>query len=352
MNLTNLMEVRRGDRLYTYFRRKGQPLIPLPDLPRDHPDFLAAYIEARRQLPSARDHHTPGTLDALIDACERSERFNAVSAGYRGILTRHFRELRKSAGSVGYRGLRDRHIQFDVNGASSPEDRRKAWRFLCAFGVAAQLLPADPTAGVTAPPRPKTDGHPPWTVGEMAAYRQRWPLGTVPRLAFELLAWTGARISDGVRLGPGMVDHEGVLCFRQAKTGGMAYVPWTCALPPYALRMEPDRDHLMAALAGAPGGHMTFLATAHGRARSDKALGTLIREAAREAEVEKSAHGLRKARAVALAEAGATTHQIGAWTGHESLKEVEHYTLRANRRRAVMGTDQERGVANKVQTRK
>lgn len=41
----------------------------------------------------------------------------------------------------------------------------------------------------------------------------------------------------------------------------------------------------------------------------------------------------------ALAEAGASAHQIAAWTGHESLSEVEDYTRTAARRAAVMGTN-------------
>jgi integrase len=39
-----------------------------------------------------------------------------------------------------------------------------------------------------------------------------------------------------------------------------------------------------------------------------------------------AAHGLRKACATALAEAGATTHEIASVTGHQSLEEVERYT--------------------------
>ena len=37
-------------------------------------------------------------------------------------------------------------------------------------------------------------------------------------------------------------------------------------------------------------------------------------------------HGLRKAAARRLAEAGATPHQIAAVTGHRSLEEIERYT--------------------------
>ncbi|MEP2394810.1 MAG: hypothetical protein ABJH94_22425, partial [Paracoccaceae bacterium] len=46
---------------------------------------------------------------------------------------------------------------------------------------------------------------------------------------------------------------------------------------------------------------------------------------------------LRRARAVILAENGWTPHQIGAWTGHESLAEVSHYTRDANKRSMVVG---------------
>jgi integrase/recombinase XerD len=89
---------------------------------------------------------------------------------------------------------------------------------------------------------------------------------------------------------------------------------------------------------------MTFLATRQGRARSAKSIGNDLAATARKAEVEKSAHGLRKACAKMNAEGGATAHQIGAWTGHESLSEVEHYTRAVDRMRAVMGTERDKNV--------
>src|SRR5262245_41986282 len=49
-----------------------------------------------------------------------------------------------------------------------------------------------------------------------------------------------------------------------------------------------------------------------------------------------SAHGLRKAAARRLAEAGATTHEISAITGHASLKEVARYTEAADRRKLAI----------------
>jgi integrase len=46
-----------------------------------------------------------------------------------------------------------------------------------------------------------------------------------------------------------------------------------------------------------------------------------------------SAHGLRKAAARRLAEAGCTAHEIGAITGHASLTELVRYTKAADQRR-------------------
>ena len=42
---------------------------------------------------------------------------------------------------------------------------------------------------------------------------------------------------------------------------------------------------------------------------------------------------MRKAAARRLAEAGATVHEIGAITGHASLKEIARYTRAADRKR-------------------
>jgi len=46
-----------------------------------------------------------------------------------------------------------------------------------------------------------------------------------------------------------------------------------------------------------------------------------------------SAHGLRKAAARRLAEAGCSAHEIAAITGHATLREVARYTEAADRRK-------------------
>lgn len=46
-----------------------------------------------------------------------------------------------------------------------------------------------------------------------------------------------------------------------------------------------------------------------------------------------SAHGLRKATPTQMVEGGATTREVMAVIGHQSLEEVERYTRAADRRK-------------------
>lgn len=348
VKLTGVMTVKRRGKTYRYLRRRGKKLIPLPgDVPMDHPDFLEAYSKAVRQLPPRGDTAPSGTISALIAVAAASERFKAFGASYRAIMHRHFDAIHERYGHLNARGLRDKFIREDIEQASAKPARHKAWRFLCTVGHEKEILPTDPSRGIKKPVE-TTEGHPPWEQDEIDAFRERWPIGTARRAAFELIYWTGCRISDAVLIGPGMIGRDGILGYRQKKTGDDAYVPWTCPLPAYAEHMDAERQEVLAALRHLEG-HMTFLATAHGRPRSVNGLGNMIREAAREAKVEKSAHGLRKSRAIALAEAGGSSHQIGSWTGHQTLAEIEHYIRKANRRRAVMGTNPDPQCANHVQ---
>lgn len=67
-----------------------------------------------------------------------------------------------------------------------------------------------------------------------------------------------------------------------------------------------------------------------------------------------SAHGLRKACARRLAEAGAAAHEIGAVTGHKTLALVQRYTEAAGREgmadsaieKLIARPDGERNLAN------
>lgn len=333
--LKHIQIVRKGGKVYRYARPPKGQRVKLPDLPADHPDFIAAYQKALAPAPVA-SRAPAGTIAAMVDGYQRSAAYGALGAAYRATMARHLGAIREQAEDALASHLKAADIRADLSPLSPniAAARLKAWRLLCAWGEVNGQIADDPTAGVKRKPVPKTQGYLPWEAEHVAAYRARWPIETPQRLCMEVIFWTGARISDAVLIGDALVGRDGVLAFRQTKTGEMAYVPWTCPLPPFAA----GRDDLHAALAARPARHMTFLATAQGKTRSHKAVGNFISEAAAAASgFDRSAHGLRKARATALAEGGATPHQIASWTGHLSLSEVQHYTEAANRRAAVTG---------------
>ena len=347
MTLKGIKRVRSANgKTYFYVRRRDGPDIRLPDLPTNDPDFLKAYAEARDAPRNVQARFKSGSVGAVFTAVIASEDMHTISAAYRAMIRRHADDIRESYGVAPIRGLERRHVQQDVDGSTAPDHRRKVWRWAVKWAIRNGFLDHDPSERVTLPRKTPTEGHPAWSVDDVAQYRTHWATGTRQRLIMEVLQWSGARISDAVMLGPQHVGPDGVIAYKQQKTGGMAYCPWACTMPDYAQGMSSDRDLMHEALDARADRHLTFLATEYGTTRSAKSIGGVIRSAARDAGILKSAHGLRKYRATQLAHAGATPHQIGAWTGHESLKEIEHYTKSMDRRAAVTGTPVERKVEN------
>jgi integrase len=84
----------------------------------------------------------------------------------------------------------------------------------------------------------------------------------------------------------------------------------------------PFHDRLREALDVSPRKNLSILGT------TSASLGNLMANAIDTAKLPDRCvlHGLRKAAARRLAEAGATPHQIAAVTGHRSLAEIERYT--------------------------
>jgi site-specific recombinase XerD len=85
-----------------------------------------------------------------------------------------------------------------------------------------------------------------------------------------------------------------------------------------------------------------IIATAYGRPFTAPGFGNMMAEAIERAGLPADwrLHGLRKSAGRRLAEAGATTREIMAVLGHESLSEAEHYTREVEQKRlAQAGID-------------
>lgn len=319
--------------------RRGGKLVltPLPDLPHDHPDFIDAWNAARKG--SAPPVIEAGSIASTWRAILASADAREWSPGYHAIINRQARAICTKAGTAKARGVRQEHIRADLDAAGDPVARLKAWRIWGAWCATRGIIAADMTLTLRLKRR-KSVPRPPWTPAHKAAFRARWPIGTVPRAMMELTNWTGARASDAVRLGPQMIRSDGVLEYRQQKTGDIAYVPWSCPLPSWASHLEAERMMMLDAIAPFAG-HLCFVPTKGGKPRSVKAVVQLFQRCCRELQIPVSIHGLRKTRAVELINGGATSHEGAAWTGHQTMKEYEHYARDFDRLRAVLGTAQE-----------
>jgi integrase len=285
-----------------------------------------AAAEAAQKIPVGASRTLPGSLSELAVAYYGSSDFKLLAPitrqTYRNIIDR----FRDQAGALPVAKITSVHVRKWVdNRADRPAAANtflKVLRALTRFGLARQMVKVDPTLGVP-PVKNKTDGHHTWTEAEIKTYEKRWPLGTRERLAFDLLLYTAQRSGDVRQMGRQHI-LDGHMVVRQEKTGQPLEVP--------------IHPRLSESIAAHDSGQLVFVATQHGKPYTARGFGNWFNDSAIEAGLPKgrTAHGLRKAAARRLAEAGATAHQIAAVTGHQTLKEVERYT-RAAAQKALAG---------------
>lgn len=311
---------RHGHRRWR-FRKTGFPTVTLHGEP-GSPQFMAELAQARAQAPLSvgSGKVTPGSFTALCAAYYASAGFKRLrpitQATYRNTLER----FRAKNGERPYAAMRREDVRrFMDQKAETPSAANhllQVLKVLFRFAMDRGLIETDPTHKV----RKLTidgEGFEPWTDAQIAAYRERWPTGTKPRLAFELLYQTSQRRGDVVLMGRQHVKG-GRLVFRQSKTGTEV-----------SIRISPE---LQAELDHVPAGQMVFLQTGFNRPFTAAGFGNWFRDQCDAAGVTGvSAHGLRKAAAREIAEGGGTAHEIMAVTGHKTLAEVDRYTKSAAR---------------------
>jgi integrase len=316
-----------------YFRRAGFKSVALPGLPWS-PEFMEAYEQALAGQPAqvGTDKVKPGTIRALAVSYYNSIAFRTMRLStqsvYRNIIDRFCGEADKQGQSHGDKRAatlqREHIVKLMAARAEKPESAnglRKALRAMMKHAVETGLRADDPTRDVRAV-RVKSDGFHSWTDAEIAQFEKRHPIGSRPRLALALLLYTGQRRSDVVRMGRQHI-RDGVLQVRQAKTGAELAIP-----------VHPELAAIIAATAI---DHLTYLTTQFGQPFTAAGFGNWFREQCDAACLTHcSAHGLRKAAARRLAEAGCTEHEIASITGHASLREITRYTKAADQKRLAV----------------
>lgn len=310
-----------------YFRRPGSPRAVLPGLP-GSAEFMAAYQAAAtgKPAPIGAERTKPGTVSALAVAYYRSAEFvqlaTVTKATYRNVLER----FRAEHGDKPIALLKREHVlKFMDAKADTPAAANallKMLRILMRFALDRGMRGDDPTAGVRRV-RYTSEGFRQWSEDDIATFTAHWPTGSRERLALALLLYTGQRPGDVSRMGRQHVQ-DGALSVVQQKTGTRLAIPLHAAL--------------QAELATVPAGRLAFLVTKAGEPFTPAGFGNWFGACARAAEVSdgRTAHGLRKAAARRLAEAGCTAHQIASITGHRTLREIERYTRAVDQQRLAV----------------
>lgn len=172
----------------------------------------------------------------------------------------------------------------------------------------------------------KSDGFHSWSEYEIAKFRQFYPLGTTARLALELMLNLGVRRSDLVKLGFNNISHHRIEFVPQK--GSSRFDTKLLSLP--------IADELQAALDRINHNHSMFLITDYGKPFSVNGFGNKMRAWCDAISLTTcSAHGLRKASASILAEAGASEAQLMAIFGWTDGKMAQHYTKAAQSKRMI-----------------
>jgi integrase/recombinase XerD len=317
-----------------YFRRPGQPKVRLPGIPGSQ-EFMATYQacldgqKPERKRPTVA-RAVPGTLQALVQAYYASAAFKRLDGATQIWRRRTLDKLCQQVGKAGVeRGtgkvanITQVHIKRwrdEIVKPGAANQRLKALKAMFAWAFEAGEVDRNPCIGVNLV-RYAAKEHHSWTADEMRTYVKRHPFGTTAYRAFAILTSTAGRREDAVRLGPKhVVGERERLRFIQAKNEHRKAI----------LIDIPMHPVLKACVEDIPAGQGTFLVTAYGQAFTPAGFGMRFRAWCDEANLKHcSAHGLRKATAALLAEAGATPHEIMAITGHRTLEEVERYTRAA-----------------------
>ncbi|MGB6534923.1 MAG: tyrosine-type recombinase/integrase [Xanthobacteraceae bacterium] len=291
------------------------------------PEFDEEYHAAITAQPRRSRGPATNTLAWLITRYRESVEWRSLSFATRRQRENIFLHVLETAGEHPFSKItKATVIAGRERRASTPSQARHfldVMRGLFRWATDAGFVMSDPTQGVNNPRHKRGPGFVPWSEEHIAAYERRWPLGTRQRVWLDVLAYTGLRRGDAVRLGRQHV-RDGVAAIKTEKSGFMVEVS------------IPILPVLQATLDAGPCGDLAFIAGAKGEPLTKESFGNLFRDACKAAGVPGSAHGVRKIAATRAANAGATVAQLEAIFGWQGGGMASLYTRAADRRHLAL----------------
>lgn len=315
-----------------YFRRGHGPRIALPGEPgsRDFQEAYDAALEAKIEV--GKDRHATGTFAWLALAYFSSPNFRRQKQSSQDVTRRIIEGFVAKNGHRLVAQMSRAHV-LKILGekAETPaaaNNLLKKLRALISFGmVEMRLKMDDPTIKIK---KYREGEHHTWTDEQIAQFEEAFPLGTLARTAFALQLYTGQRRDDVRRMIWSDISGD-MIRVTQQKGGAKLEIP-----------IHPK---LREALDKWPKRHVSILTGPRNKPYTVESYGNLMADAIGKPASQTSPaigaglparcvlHGIRKAAARRLAEAGCSSKEIAAITGHQSLKEVERYTRAADQRK-------------------
>ncbi|MFP5330599.1 MAG: tyrosine-type recombinase/integrase [Alphaproteobacteria bacterium] len=333
-NVTAYMD-RHGKRRYRY-RKHGYRQYHFKDHPGTprHPSAeYKAVVAGERVVVS---NAPAGTIRDLVNRYYSSASFRNPSAVTQEKVRARLEEFCRAHGPKRAATLRFNHVETIlaekskrrvsyagriIGGPNAAKSLQKDLIRVFDLAVRLEWIRTNPVRLANGVKVPKTGGFHTWTEDEIKQYRAHFPLGTMGRLAIEIILWTLLRRGDASRFGP------------QHRTKGKIRV-WNQKTKKYSWLPEPPQ--LTAAIEAMENAEAeTYLLTVWGKPfASPAAFGNWFRRRCDEAGLPHcSAHGLRKATARRLADLGATQQELKAAGNWSHDKDVAIYTAAADQRR-------------------
>lgn len=308
------------------FRRKGYQDFYFNTVPWS-PEFMVQYQsclsgEASPPIATGANKTKAGSFNALIVTYYNSPAFNSLKSSTRTTYRGRIERFREKYGEKSVAKIERKHIMAIIGGMkdtpAAANNLLDSLRALMTLALDLGMRKDDPTLRVKGF-RNKSDGFHTWSEDEIAKFESRHSVGSMARLALALMLYTGQRRSDAVVMGRQHIKGDSISVCQQ-KTNARLEIPLHPAL--------------REAIDGTPKKNLTFLVTSFNNPFTVAGFGNWFRDRCDEAGLKNcSAHGLRKAAARRLAEAGCSNQIIKAITGHKTDKEVARYTAAADQKR-------------------
>lgn len=297
-------------------------------------EFEEAYLAALTgNAVKRRQDHPEKSLGWLIDRYMESAQWAQLSVATRKQRGLIFKEALKTSNPP-FSDITKKSIE------NSMEKRRatpaqannfhKAMNNMFAWAVKNDHVKVNPCTGVERLTY-KTEGFVPWDESDIVRFCLKYPVGTVERLALELLLYSGLRRSDIVHAGKQHLKGS-TFSMRTAKTGAQITVEFP--------------QSLIDTIEATKTGELAFITNAFGKPFTKESFGNWFGKRSREAGIFKNAHGVRKLSATTAANGGATAHELMAQYGWTNTKQAETYTKGADRVR--LGIKSSRLVAEQI----